>query len=46
MASTIINTNHFDSLITQTVAYDATDPDANIEAAIAMINGSEGEGQG
>ena len=46
VASTVIGTNHFDSLVTQTVAYDATDPDANIEAAIAMINGSEGEVNG
>lgn len=41
-ASSVINTNHFDSKITQAVTIDSGDkPDANIEAAIALVQGSE-----
>ncbi len=42
-ASTVIGTNHFDSKIDQTVTYTPTDPESNIEAAIAMIKGSDAE---
>ncbi|GFO50746.1 putative structural protein - phage associated [Lactococcus garvieae] len=42
-ASTVINGNHFDAKVTQTVEFDSTNPDANIEAAVALIQGSEGE---
>nr|DAN04147.1 MAG TPA: major capsid protein [Caudoviricetes sp.] len=45
-ASTVIGTNHFDSIVTQTVTFTENDPDSNIEAAIAMINGSEGDVNG
>ncbi|EPF4429085.1 hypothetical protein ACSSTF_004793 [Escherichia coli] len=41
-ASAIIGDNHFDSKVTQTVNFDAADPDANIEAAASLIQGSEG----
>lgn len=41
-ASTVIGTNHFDSKVTQTVEFDASDPDTNIEAAVSLIQGSEG----
>lgn len=42
-ASAVIGTNHFDSKVTQTVDYNAADPDANIEAAIALVQGSDGD---
>lgn len=42
-ASAVIGTNHFDSKVTQTVLYTEADPDANIEAAVAMVEGSNGE---
>lgn len=41
-ASTVIGDNHFDSKVTQTVEFDSANPDANIEAAVALIQGSEG----
>ncbi|MGP1598367.1 phage major capsid protein [Peptoanaerobacter stomatis] len=45
-ASSVIGTNNFDNIVTQTVSFTANDPDANIEAAIAMIHGSEGDVNG
>nr|DAS75216.1 MAG TPA: major capsid protein [Caudoviricetes sp.]DAU88226.1 MAG TPA: major capsid protein [Caudoviricetes sp.] len=42
-ASAVIGTNHFDSIVTQTVTFTENDPDSNIEAAVAVIHGSEGE---
>lgn len=41
-ASAVIGTNHFDSKVTQTVNFTQANPDANIEAAVALIQGSEG----
>lgn len=41
--SSVIGTNHFDSVVTQTVTYEAATPDDNMEAAIEMVRGSEGE---
>lgn len=41
-ASTVIGENHFDGKVTQTVDFATDDPDANIEAAVAMIQGAEG----
>ncbi|OQO76221.1 phage capsid protein, partial [Enterococcus villorum] len=41
-ASAIIGDNHFDSKVTQTVDFNAADPDANIEAAASLIQGAEG----
>lgn len=43
LASTVIGDNHFDAKVTQTVTYNAATPDANIEAAIALVEGSDGE---
>lgn len=40
-ASTVIGDNHFDKKVTQTVTYDETKPDANIETAIALVEGSD-----
>lgn len=43
-ASAVIGANHFDSKVTQTVTIAAADqPDDNIEAAIALVQGSERE---
>ena len=42
LASEVIGTNHFDSIVSQTVAYTEADPDANIEAAVALVQGSGG----
>lgn len=40
--SSVIGANHFDSKVTQTVNIAADDkPDANVEAAIALVQGSE-----
>lgn len=46
VASTVIGDNHFDKVVTQTVTYDASTVDANIEAAIALVEGSDGEVSG
>ena len=40
-ASTVIGTNHFDGKVTQTVTYASATPDDNLEAAIALVDGSE-----
>ena len=40
-ASTVIGDKHFDSQVTQTVTFSLTDPDANIEAAVALIQGEQ-----
>lgn len=45
-ASTVVGTNNFDSKVTQTVTYNASTPDANIEAAIALVEGADGETTG
>ena len=42
-ASTVVGDNNFDSKVTQTVTYAADSVDANIEAAIALVEGSEGD---
>ena len=39
--SAVIGNNNFDAKVTQTVTYNATTPDASIEAAISMVEGSE-----
>ena len=41
--SAIIGDNCFDKKVTQTVTYDEAKPDANIEAAIALVEGADGE---
>ena len=42
-ASTVIGDNHFDKKVDQTVAYNAADPEGVLEAAIAMVQGADGE---
>ena len=44
--SAVIGENHFDAKVTQKVVYDASKPDANIEAAIALVEGSDNEVSG
>lgn len=43
IASSVIGTNCFDSLVTQKVTYVAATPDDNIEDAVAMVQGSDGD---
>lgn len=40
-ASSIIGSNNFDSAVTQTVNFSKSDPDANIESAVALVQGEE-----
>lgn len=39
--SDVIGSNHFDSKVTQTVVFNSETPDANVEAAIALVQGNE-----
>lgn len=41
LTSAVIGTNNFDSKVTQTVTYTAATVDDNIDAAIALVEGSE-----
>ena len=41
-ASTVIGENHLDKAVTQTIEFTKENPDANIEAAVAVIQGAEG----
>lgn len=43
VASAVIGTNHFDAAVTQKVTYTSANPDANIEAAVALVQGAGGE---
>lgn len=45
-ASSVIGNNHFDAKVTQTVTYADATPDENIEAAIALVEGADGEVSG
>lgn len=45
-ASAVIGGNNFDSKVTQKVVYNASAPDANIEAAISLVEGSDGNVSG
>lgn len=45
-ASAVIGDNNFDSKVTQTVVYDAAKPDTNIEAAISLVEDSDGDVSG
>lgn len=45
-ASSVVGTNNFDSKVTNTVTYNASTPDANIEAAIALVEGGDGDSTG
>ncbi|TDP59843.1 phage major capsid protein [Aminicella lysinilytica] len=42
-ASVVVGNNNFDTAITQTVTYDSADPDTNVEAAVALVEGSDGD---
>lgn len=42
-ASAVIGDNNFDTKVTQTVVYSSATPDANIETAIAMVEGADGD---
>lgn len=43
-ASTVVGTNNFSSLVTNGVTYNASTPDANIDAAIALIQDATANG--
>ncbi len=45
-SSDIVGANHFDNKIAQTVDFDSADPNGNVEAAIALIQGNEHEVSG
>lgn len=42
-ASSVVGENNFDSKVTQTVEYASENVDANLEAAIALVEGADGE---
>lgn len=42
VASAVIGANHFDAAVTQKVTYTSANPDANIEAAVALVQGAGG----
>lgn len=44
--SDIIGNNCFEKKVTQSVTYDEADPDTNIEAAVGMVQGADGEVNG
>lgn len=45
-ASAVVGDNNFDSKASQKVVYTSATPDANIEAAIALVEGSDGDVNG
>lgn len=45
-ASDIIGNNCFEKKVTQSVTYTEADPDANVEAAVGMVRGADGEVSG
>lgn len=45
-ASDIIGNNCFEKKVTQAVTYTEADPDANVEAAVGMVHGADGEVSG
>ena len=45
-ASDVVSTNHFDNKVTQHVKYEQTAPDKNLNDAIALVEGQEGEVNG
>ena len=46
LASATIGDNHFDKVVTQTVAFDQAKPDANIQAAVDLVQAEEREVNG
>lgn len=45
-ASEVIGTNHFDGKVTQTAQFNAADPEAAIESAVALVQAAEGDVNG
>lgn len=45
-ASAVVGDNNFDTAVTQTVTYDAAQVDANIEAAVALLDAAQAEANG
>lgn len=45
-ASEVIGKNHFDGKVTQTAQFNAADPEAAIEAAVALVQAAEGDVNG
>lgn len=45
-ASAVVGTNNFDSKVTNTVTYTAASADANLEAAIALVEGADADSTG
>ena len=45
-ASAVVGSNHFDAAVTQSVIYEAASADANVDAAIAAIEGADGSVSG
>ncbi len=45
-ASAVVGDNNFDSKVTQKVTYASATPDDNLEAAIALVTGSDGDMSG
>lgn len=43
IASDVVGANHFDSKATQTIEYTKGTPDVNLDAAIAAVQGAEGD---
>lgn len=43
VVSSMVSANSFDTLVTNTVNYNSTTPDANIESAIALVEGGDGD---
>lgn len=43
VVSSLVSSNSFDTLVTNTVTYNGSTPDANIESAIAMVEGGDGD---
>ena len=43
LASTVIGSNNFDDAVTQTVTYNSATADENLEDAIGLVQGSEGD---
>lgn len=43
LASAVIGSNNFDDAVTQTVTYNSAKADENLEDAIALVQGSEGD---
>lgn len=43
VASDVVGTNNFDSKVDQTVVYASATPDENLEDAVALVHGSDGD---